>query len=56
MKKEDEKKACYKFRENSYAWIFHAIYKLKNPFPIRGNLGLFNVDYEPKVDELKQVF
>ena len=56
MVKEDEKKACYKFRENAHAWIFHTIYKLKNPFPVRGYTGFFNVDYEPKVDELKQVF
>jgi len=56
MKKEDEIKACFKFRENAHAWMFHTIYKLKNPFPIRGFPGLFNVDYEPKVNEVKRVF
>lgn len=56
MKKEDEIKACFKFRENAHAWIFHAIYKLKIPFPIRGSLGLFNIDYDWKASELKQVF
>lgn len=56
MKKEDEIKACCKVYDNAHAWLFHTIYKLKNPFPIKGCLGLFNVDYEPKINELKQVF
>lgn len=45
MMVEDEPLACCKFYPYANAWILEDI-KLIKPFPVRGRLGIFNVDYE----------
>lgn len=44
MKKEDENFALCPYHPDLYAWVLSNIKKIK-PFPIKGQLGLFEVDY-----------
>ena len=45
MKKEDEKLARSPYHPDLYAWILSSI-KAIEPFPVKGKLRLFEVDYE----------
>lgn len=45
MKPGDAKKARYPYRPELYAWELSNIKKIK-PFPVKGQLKLFEVDYE----------
>lgn len=45
MKKEDEESAMYPYRSGLYAWILSDIKKIE-PFPVKGQLRLFEVDYK----------
>jgi hypothetical protein len=44
MKKEDEEDAGCRIYPNAYAWVLTNIKKIK-PFPVRGKLGLYDVDF-----------
>lgn len=52
----DRKKACHPIYPGAKAWIFSMVYKIKIPFKVKGQLSLFNVEYEPKVSDLKSVY
>ncbi|MCK4760501.1 MAG: ASCH domain-containing protein [Candidatus Aminicenantes bacterium] len=45
MKTEDEEAAIHSYRPGLYAWILSNIKKIEQ-FPVRGQLKLFEVDYE----------
>ena len=45
MIKEDEKAAMFPYREDLYAWVLINIKRIE-PFPVKGRLKLFEVDYE----------
>lgn len=44
MIKQDEQAAFCQFKEGSFAWVLENPRRV-NPFPVKGQLGLFNVDY-----------
>lgn len=44
MTKDDEKKACIALYPRANAWLLKDITPIK-PFPVKGKLGLFEVDY-----------
>ena len=46
MTKKDEEEACCDWYPQAYAWILTNIKRIK-PFPVKGQLGLFDVDYTP---------
>lgn len=43
MEKEDEKKACVSLYPRANAWILKDVRRIK-PFPVKGALGIFNVN------------
>ena len=45
MKKEDEGKACCEIYNRAYSWFLENVTPIK-PFPVKGQLGLFDVDYD----------
>ena len=47
---EDEEEACCEWYPNAYAWIMTNIRKI-SPFPVRGQLGIFEVNYTVDVDD-----
>ncbi|MBI3075296.1 MAG: ASCH domain-containing protein [Parcubacteria group bacterium] len=44
MKKEHEKKACIKVYPRAWAWHLRNIRLLKKPIPIKGQLGIYEID------------
>ncbi len=44
MSKADEKKACCKIYPKAYSWFLKDIRKIKNPFPIKGQLNIYNIE------------
>lgn len=45
MTKEDEEKACCEIYPKANSWVFENI-KPITPFPVKGQLRLFEVDYD----------
>lgn len=45
MVKSDEKEAMIQVYPQAYSWILKDIRKI-NPFPVKGQLGIYEVDYE----------
>lgn len=45
MVKADEKAAMVKIYPKAYSWVLKNIRKIK-PFPVKGQLSLYEVDYE----------
>lgn len=50
MKDEDTAQACCDCYPHAYAWVLSDIKRVK-PFPVRGQLGLFELDCAPVVVE-----
>jgi len=50
MTKEDEKAACFEWNKKLWAWELDFLHVIE-PFPVRGMLGIFNVDYKRKSNE-----
>lgn len=48
MTRADEGEACCECYPNAYSWVLTNITRIK-PFSVKGQLGLFDVDYEPDV-------
>lgn len=46
MKKEHEKQACCKIYSGAFSWFLKDIEKLPQLVPVKGHLGLFEVNYE----------
>ena len=44
MKKEDERKALIPFFPDAYAWVLENTQIIKTPFPITGQMGIFNAE------------
>ncbi len=44
MTARDQLEACCEIYPNAYAWILKDIRKIQ-PFPVKGKLGIFDVDY-----------
>lgn len=58
--KEDESKAFVKHEPNKWAYVYENPRMLQNPFPVKGQLGLFNVEtpihselFDPVIKALK---
>ena len=49
MIKEDEEKALCDMYPGAYSW-FLANVKRVSPFPVKGRLGLFEVDFDDSID------
>lgn len=54
--KGDEKKACCPIFKGAWAWEFSTISRIRFPFKITGRQYLFDVDYDPKVADLKVIY
>jgi hypothetical protein len=48
MTQNDEIEACCDAYPSAFAWILRRIRKL-HPFPVRGQLGLFSVEVDPRL-------
>lgn len=48
MKKTDEAAAGCEVYPGAYAWELRNIRKLKRPFPVKGALGIFNLEVDPE--------
>lgn len=44
MTKEDEEAACCALYPGAWAWVIENIRKVEKPFPVRGMLGIYEVD------------
>lgn len=44
MRKEDEEAAMCPFNPDLYVWILKDIRRIKKPFPVKGQLGIYEVD------------
>lgn len=44
MRKEDEELAMYSCEPGRYAWILKDIRKIEKPFPVKGQLGIYEVE------------
>lgn len=51
MIKLDEENACCEWYSGAYSWVLININKIK-PFPVKGQLGIFDVDYPNKDRDL----
>lgn len=47
MTEKDQIEACCSIYDGAYAWVLANVRPV-NPFPVRGQLGLFEVDYPPE--------
>ena len=47
MRKEHEKAACIKVYPGAYSWFLRNIRALKNPVPVKGRLGIFDLNFGP---------
>ena len=45
MTKEDEEVACCELYDGTWGWVFENVRRIK-PFPVKGSLGLYNVQIE----------
>lgn len=45
MTKEDEGKACCEIYDRAHSWFLENVTPIE-PFPVKGQLGLFDVDYD----------
>lgn len=45
MTRQDEEDACCNWYPGAYSWVLMNTKKIK-PFPVKGQLGLYDVDYE----------
>ena len=45
MTRDDEEEACFPWDEKLWAWPLDNL-KVITPFPVKGQLNIFNVDYE----------
>ena len=48
MTEADEKAACCKVYDGAFAWVFEDV-RLIQPFPVKGQLGLFEVSAHPHI-------
>ncbi len=62
MTEQDEQKAFCKYEQGKWAYVYENPRMLQNPFPVKGQLGLFNVDipihselFDPVIKALIQV-
>ena len=46
MRKRDEFRACCNIYDKAYSWFLVNVEPIE-PFPVKGKLSLFEVDYEP---------
>jgi len=53
MISEDIEEACCPMYPNAKSWIFENIRKIK-PIPVKGSLGIYNVDWEENDFELQE--
>lgn len=44
MAKKDEGKACVKLYPGAYAWLFRNLRKIDPPIPVKGSLGIFDLE------------
>ena len=49
MTAEDETAACCKLYEGAYSWVLKRVEAFA-PFPVKGKLGFFNVEFQDEVD------
>ena len=49
MTREDERAACCCKYENAFAWVFDEVRAIK-PFSVRGQLGIFDVEIEERLN------
>ena len=47
MTKEHEKKACIKIYKGAYSWFLRNIRPLKKVVPVKGSLGIFDLNLGP---------
>jgi len=47
MTKDDEDEACCELYPGAHAWVFTSIRRIE-PFPVKGKLGIYDVDYDPE--------
>lgn len=45
MTREDEKAACFPLFDGAWAWEINNL-RVVEPFPVKGQLNIYNVDYE----------
>lgn len=45
MSKDDEEKACIEIYEKAHSWVLENVTPVE-PFPVKGQLGLYEVSYE----------
>jgi len=45
MTKADERAACCRRYSGAYSWILEDVEKIPEPFHVKGQLGLYEVDY-----------
>lgn len=53
MLRDDEKKACCAIYEGAFSWVLDNVSKIR-PFNVKGQLGLFNIDWEENL-KMKEV-
>lgn len=46
MVRDDEEEACCELYPGAFAWVLTSVRRIE-PFPVRGTLGLYEVDYNP---------
>lgn len=51
MTMRDAEEACCDWYLGAYAWILINIKKIKQPFPVTGQLGIYEVDYVSDSEE-----
>lgn len=50
MVRGDEPAACCEIYPDAHAWLLHNIQKIE-PFPVRGKLGLYEVEFPPRKNQ-----
>lgn len=50
MAKTDEKAACIKVYPKAHSWFLRNLRLIKNPFPIKGQLGIYNLKLPRNVE------
>jgi hypothetical protein len=46
MTKDDEEAACCELYPGAWAWVLANVRKLAKPFPVKGTLGIYEVDVD----------
>ena len=49
MKKSQEKKACIKVYPGAYSWFLRNLHPINPPIPVKGKLGIFEVDLHKSI-------